>query len=68
MMYKRITKKYALADFLEDEFDDLIVASDNMNDIKKAAKQHRKDTDNECLLIGLRWSDELDGYTPLMNF
>ncbi|MDE5584539.1 MAG: hypothetical protein K2J08_12655 [Ruminococcus sp.] len=53
-MKKKITKKYALADFLEDEFGELIIASDSMNDIKKAAKQWRIDTDGECLLIGLQ--------------
>ena len=39
-MLKKITKKYALADFLEDELGELIVASDSMDDIKKSARQH----------------------------
>ena len=67
-MLKKITKKYALADFLEDESGELITASDNMDDIKKSARQHNIDTDGECLLIGLQWNDELGGYEPKWNF
>ena len=68
MMKKKITKKYALADFLEDKFGELISASESMDDIKKSAKQYRADTDGECLLIGLRWNDEVDGYEKKWNF
>lgn len=67
-MLKKITKKYVLADFLEDEFGELVTASDSMDDIKKSAKQWRIDTDGECILICLQWNAELDGYTPIMNF
>ena len=67
-MPKKITKKYALADFYENQFGELIIASDDMNDIKKAAKQHRIDTDGECLLIGLQWSDSGEGYVMKWNF
>ena len=68
MMKKKITKKYALADFYENQFGDLVIASDNMDDIKKAAKQYRKDTDGECLLIGLQWSDNGKGYVMKWDF
>lgn len=66
-MRKKITKKYVLADFLENELGDLIIASDSMKDIKKSAKQWRIDTDDECMLVCLQRNTERDSYTPIMN-
>lgn len=51
-------KKYVLVDFYENEFGDVIVASDSMKEIEKSARQYRKDTDGECILFGaMRDSD-----------
>lgn len=36
--YTRVTKKYALADFYENDYGELITASDDMNEIKKSAE------------------------------
>ena len=60
-------KKYILFDFYENEFGELITASDSMYDIKKSAKQYIKDTDGECMLCCEQWNDELNGYTHMMN-
>jgi len=67
-LYRRVTKKYALADFYDNEFGDLVIASDSMEEIKKSAEQYRKDTDGECLLMGLQWSDGGEGYEMKWNF
>lgn len=58
-------KKYVLLDFYENEFGELIATSDRMDDIKKSVKQHRKDTDGECLLICLQSNDDAKGFTQV---
>ena len=67
MMRKKITKKYALVDFYENQFGDLIVASDDMKEIRKAARQFSKDTDGECLLFGFQWNDKTGSYERKCN-
>ena len=67
-MIKMKARKYVLVDFYGDEFGELITSSDSIDDINKSAKQHRKDTDDECILICLQWSNELNGFTKVMNF
>lgn len=42
-------KKYRLIDYYDGE-PELICESDDMAEIKLAAKQYREDTDGECLL------------------
>ena len=60
-------KKYALIDFYENQFGDLIVASDDMKEIRKAASQFSNDTDGECLLFGFQWNDEIGKYERKCN-
>lgn len=66
-MLKKITKKYALADFYEDEFGSLVIASDDMDEIMKTAERYiNEDVDGgECLLSILKWNSEVDGYVPM---
>lgn len=65
----RVTKKYALADFYDNKDGDLITASDSMSEIRKSAEQYINDTDSECRLCILRWSDGDEGYIlPEMIF
>lgn len=55
-----MTHKYELYDIYETEvFDcgELLCASDDMEEIRLAAKERMKDTDGECRLIVKEWLD-----------
>ncbi len=53
-----MTHKYELYDIYETEvfeFGELLCASDDMAEIKAAAKERMKDTDGECKLFVKEW-------------
>lgn len=64
-MLKKIKKKYALADFYDNQSGDLVCASDDMSEIKKAAMHYSTEVvdSGECLLVLLQWDSEHDGYS-----
>ena len=50
--------RFDLIDRYESDFRLLIVSSDDMEEIKKAAKRHIEATDGECSLVVADWDNK----------